>query len=372
MSDDDDPRPGHLAGLARKHAGKQPKPKPLVTRTAHFHGGFVHAPSWLSMAWAPDGSRLAVGGRAAKGAGLLEIWSPAGHHEGHSVRHLTQGIAGPVTSLAWSPDGTGLALVEQDPDSGQPEVRIRYQDRPGDGRPAGLPAGPPATQVAWSPDGTLVALSGVGTGTVLLDAAGGGVHRVIHGLSAPVAWSPKGRLIAGTDGTDGTSVALCDPDIGARVHALAGCRRSPGAIAWARHGRYLAAADGTDIRVWDTQAGHQQWTLPWVLDEGDRGPDGSVTSLHWLDGGHYLLEFRRRGAALRDEQGTTVSLVTLWDTETGRFRFWEKFWETDHYGHHLPIAALALTPDGRGMTHAVDGYAPFSWQINADLPHYLD
>jgi WD40 repeat protein len=199
------------------------------------------------------------------------------------------------------------------------------------------------------------------------------VYRVLENLSGPVAWSPAGRLIAGTDGTDGTSVVLCDPDIGARVRTLSGHRQAPGAIAWARHGRYLAVAAGTEIRVWDTQADDYQWNLPWVLAEGDRGPDGSVTCLEWLDDGHYLLEFRRRGAAMRDEQGTTVSLVTLWDTEAGRLTFWEKFWETDrqHPSRHLPIAALTLTPDGRGMTHAVDGYAPFTWQINADLPHYL-
>jgi WD40 repeat protein len=369
VSDDDDPGPGLLAGLARRRAAPPAKAQPLVTRTAQFRGGFAGA-SWLSLAWSPDGSRLAAGGLTAKGAGLLETWTRSGHHEGRAARHLTHGIAGPVVSLAWSPDGTRLATVEQNPDSGRPEVRIRGQ---AEGNPEAWPPAteaswPPATQVAWSPDGTLLALSGAGAGTVLLDAARGGVHRVLDSLSGPVAWSPAGRLIAGTDGA---SVVLCDPDTGARVGSLAGQRQPPGAIAWARHGRYLAVADGTDIRVWDTQSGDHQWTLPWAVDEGDRGPDGSVTSLEWLDNGHYLLDFRRRGAARRDEQGTTVSLVTLWDTATGGYRFWDTFWETDRYGRHLPIAALARTPDGRGMTHAVDGHAPFIWQINADLPHYL-
>jgi hypothetical protein len=60
----------------------------------------------------------------------------------------------------------------------------------------------------------------------------------------------------------------------------------------------------------------------------------------------------------------------LWDTETGKTVFNWRFYETTPQGR-MPIAAVAVTPDGRRMTHAIDGFAPVIWQINSDLPHYL-
>jgi WD40 repeat protein len=361
-----DDRDSPLAKVARRHAGKPQPLQPAVTRTTRFHGQFAHA-RWQSIAWAPDGSQLAFGGRTGKGAGVLEIWNgQSGHHEGHSARRLTDGVAGPVTALAWAPDCARLATVEENQWSGQPEVRVR-------GKAEGVRALAPlpnlvVSQVTWSPDGSLIALSGQGTGTVLVDSASGMVRRVLEGVSGPVAWEPRIRLIAGVDGT---SVVLCDPATGERVRTLTGRQQHvPAAIAWTRHGKYLAVADGEDIRVWDAEAGESQWKLPWATSEGDRGPDGSVTSLEWLDGGHYLLEFRPRGGTERDERGTTSSSVILWDTETGKTVFNWRFYETTPQGR-MPIAAIAATPDGRRMTHAIDGCAPVIWQVNSDLPHYL-
>jgi WD40 repeat protein len=361
MSDDQD---SYLTNLARRHAAKPPPSQPSVSRSARFHGAFLHT-FWQSIAWAPDGSLLAFGGRTAKGAGVLEIWNgESGHHEGHSVRHLTHGVTGPVSSLAWSPDSAYLAAVEVSQSSGQPEIHIR--SKAGDSRALAPWPDRTVSQVTWSPDGTLLALSGAGS-TVLVDFASGAVRRALDSLSGPVAWEPEGRLVAGVTGT---SVVLRDPATGERVRELTGQQHVPAAIAWARHGRYLAVADGEDIRVWDAAAGQRLWSLPWRMAEGDRGPDGSVTALEWLDGGHYLLEFRPRGCTERDARGSTSSSVILWDTEAGKTVFLQSFWETTPQGR-MPIAATVQTPDGRRMTHAADGFAPVIWQINRDLPHYL-
>src|SRR5262249_45511433 len=185
------------------------------TRVGRFHGSFPNS-YWLSAAWSPDGSQLAYGGKTQQGSGVLELWNgESGHHEGFSGRHLTHDVTGAVLSLAWAPDSRRLATVESGR-SGELAVRVRSQA--GGSRPVALPPGLPVSQVAWSPDGTLLALSGPGCpDTVLADASAGGQYRVLPGVSGPVAWEPDGRLIARVDGT---SIVLSDPVTGKKTNAL--------------------------------------------------------------------------------------------------------------------------------------------------------
>lgn len=366
MRDDDDTPSRRQLNKALKHEARPQPPKPNITRVARFTGEY-YGRSWGSMAWAPDGSLLAVGGKDARGDGCLEIWNAKGHHEGHSVRRLTHELAGPVAALAWSPDGGHLATVEESRSTGQREVRIRARDS-GPRTLSPLP-GLAVSEVTWAPDGAVVAVSGTGgaPGIFFLDAASGTVRGRLDGLSGPVAWHPEARLIAACDGT---SVVLCDPATGERAKTLSGQQHAPASIGWARHGRYLAVADGVEIRVWDADAGTRQWTLHWVTAEGDRGPDGSVTRVEWLDGGHYLMEFRQRGGAWHDEQGSTCSTHILWDTEIGDTVFLSHACER-LYQQVLPVAATSMTPDGKYITDAIDHHGPSTWQINHDLPHWL-
>ena len=46
--------------------------------------------------------------------------------------------------------------------------------------------------------------------------------------------------------------------------------------------------------------------------EGDRSDDSSVHYIGWLDGGRYLLEFRKHGAWSRSDANTRIGTVTLW------------------------------------------------------------
>jgi WD40 repeat protein len=272
-----------------------------------------------------------------------------------------------VVSLSWSPDSKRLATVESHHKSGQVTVHVRSQsDR---SRAIDLPGGVRSlSQVAWSPDGALLALSGPDCpGTVLVDPSSGGLRRVLDGVSGPVAWEPEGRLIAGVEGT---SVVLVDPVTGQRARTLAAQRHKPSALAWARHGKYLAVADGEDIFVWDTAAGNWWWKLPWTTAEGDRGPDSTVNSLDWLDGGGYLLEFRRRGGAWRDEKESTVSTVILWDTGTGQPQFVKRFYEISRADHRRPIAATVLAPAPGRIAVAIDEAPPQIWEVTGDLTHY--
>ncbi|HTR90948.1 MAG TPA: WD40 repeat domain-containing protein [Trebonia sp.] len=373
MSDDEPSRAEQrLIDHARKQQAKQqlqqPQPPGKVTikRTARFHGNEPRNAYWLSQAWSPDGTQLAYGGKTAKSDGVLDVWDGnSGHHEPFKMRHLTHDLAGMVISMAWSPDSKHLATVEEDHKSLAKAVHIRSQaEGP---RPVQFPQKLPVTQVTWSPDGSTLALSGPDCPqTVLIDASTGAQKRVLDNLSGPVAWRPDGRAIAGLYET---SVLLVDPATGGRTGRLADHEHRPTAVAWARHGGRLAVADGEKIRVWNADTSEVEWRIPWTTVEGDRGPDPAISSLQWLDGGRYLLEFRPRGGAWHDELGSTCSTLILWDVQD-RALFVELFSEVI-FKNRLPAAGVALAPDGRRCAVAFDDRLPAIWTIDGDLPNLI-
>ena len=80
--------------------------------------------------------------------------------------------------------------------------------------------------------------------------------------------------------------------------------------------------------------------------------------------------FHGKGGAWRDEKGSTVSTVILWDTETGKWQFVELFHETSRAGDPRPVAGMALAPDERRIALAFDTATPVIWRITGDLPSY--
>ena len=360
----------HLANMARRRQAPPPAVQPgsvRVTHVKHCYGD-VPGPRWKTAAWSPDGSHLVLGGAHGHNYehGALQLWNTeSGHHAGLGLRHLTHDVTGPVASLAWSPDGGHLATLETDRKSGRLAVHVRGTDK--GARVIDVPAGLPAAQVAWSDDGRLLAISAPGaTQTVLTDAASGGVRGVLEGAGGPVAWEPEGGRLAGCDGT---TVVVCDPATGQTVRRLTEHDHKPTAVAWATHGRYLAVGYGEQIRVWDAESGEWTWNMHWGLAEGDRGPDGTVNAVHWLDGGRYLIEFRARGGERRDETGGIASAVAVWDIQK-RSLVNQRFWQTWNRSS-MPLSAIATDPARRHVATVADLHPPDIWRIDGDLPDYL-
>ncbi len=206
-------------------------------RTLHGYKGGV-----TSVAFSPDGKRLASGGSELDlskpdEAVLVRLWET---NTGQQVLTI-RGHKGHVTSVAFSPDGQRLASANGgtvtlwDATTGHEVIDLRGHSGP-------------VQSVAFSPDGKRIASAGgqsfVGKpGEVKLwDATTGHEILTLHGHTGPVfsvAFSPDGQRLASTswdrtvrlwDSTTGQEVINLRGHTGA-VHSVT---FSPDGCAWPR------------------------------------------------------------------------------------------------------------------------------------------
>ena len=161
-----------------------------------------------NLAWSPDGSRIALSGYDG-----LELVDPDGSNLTTLIAH---GYVGPPT---WSPDGTTIAFTASfasaepqavyEVDADGSNLRVLFE-QPGSGRPGGL---------RWSPDGTRIAylvtapnsdpdgLRGPSTSIIpqvwIVDADGSRPSKLFAGGACcaggnwtGLSWSPDGSTIA--------------------------------------------------------------------------------------------------------------------------------------------------------------------------------
>src|SRR5208283_3573522 len=138
----------------------------------------------FSVAWSPDGDRLAFAGAE----GTIQIWSTA---TGQEI--LKFSASNPQWSVAWSPDSKRLATGGEDRtariwDATTGKEVFAFHGFDG-----------PVRSVAWNPDGRYLAAGDAGSetwnGTVKVwDTAKGQEIVDLKGKAKyPVAWSPDGK-----------------------------------------------------------------------------------------------------------------------------------------------------------------------------------
>ncbi len=168
---------GSILLFARKQSPSQPRSLP------YSYTG--HTSSVFSVAWSPDGSKLA----SASADQTAQVWDASS-----GTRLLTYtGHNDTVYSVAWSPDGSKLASASLDKtvqvwDASSGTRLLTYTGHTNE-----------VYSVAWSPDGKRLASAGLDKTAQVWDAASGTRLLTYTGHTNEVfsvAWSPDGKRVA--------------------------------------------------------------------------------------------------------------------------------------------------------------------------------
>jgi WD40 repeat protein/serine/threonine protein kinase len=251
-----------------------------------------HTGSVQSMAYSPDGKRLAGGGR---------VWDT----QTSQVLFSMPGRIGYVYNVAFSPDGKRLV-------SGSDDRTVRVWDAQTGQELLSLKGG--GVGVAYSPDSKRLA-SALDDGTVKLwDAQTGQELLTIKGHSdrvRSVAFSPDGKRLASSSRDE--TVKVWDAQTGQELLSLKG----GGGVAYSPDGKRLASGE----KVWDAQTGQELLSL-----KGARrlvfSPDGKRLASPSLE-----------------------NTVKVWDAQTEQELLTFK-------GHTEMVSSVVFSPDGRQLASA--------------------
>ncbi len=296
-----------------------------------------------AIAWSPDNVYLVAG--CANGA--VRIWNVA---KGALVIGPTSSSTNQVSSLAWSPDGTLLAVARNGEsavilwDVREARQSAVLQEQADVNRSVHF--------LAWSTDGKqLMATTDVAVR--VWDVAGARLVQTLDSQSPEdqvgrraAAWSPDGKRIATL--CDDGKVKFFDSTyklVMSRETSPWDSRRA--CMAWSPDGRHLAIPWFSGCRVLNTASGSEEFHTD-VLAWGD----GS-TGMSWLHDGSRLLCTHR-------VSGT----ITAVDAHTG-----EPLWQLAgnlHYGG----ADICISPDGRQYATAISHDRLYTWDaMQGTLAH---
>ncbi|MGA4544250.1 alpha/beta fold hydrolase [Uniformispora flossi] len=287
------------------------------------HRGGVRA-----LAFSPDGTVLAVG--TEKG---LWLWDPV---NGNALGGPLTGHKGMVNTVVFSPDGTLLATAGED-------KSVCLRD-PGTGTLLGAPfKATKATTVfaaAFSPDSTLLATSGDGVVRLWDPRAGVQVGTITTGYVRTMAFSPDGSLLATGGGPNERVVRLWDiaerrnagDPLGSRTEGVVFT------VAFSPDGSLLAAGSGGgEVRFWHPAT---------------RRPVGTPL----ICGGRFVraVAFSPDGRVLATGHSRSHGGVRLWDPETRR-PVRDPLVDSD-------VSTVAFSPDG-SLLAAGGGTTVWRWSI---------
>ncbi len=222
-----------------------------------------------AVAFAPGGATLAV----ADGRQTVTLWRVAALARGQrSAARPSQRwhVAGHTTALAWSPDGTRLAV-------GTLEGRLLVYRAPGYRAGPVRVLGSPVWALAWSPDASTLAAGGADGVVRLLTGAHLQPWRL---LLAPFHQAPV--LKVPDFGAAGTQPSAPRLAAGAAINALG----------WSAGGNLLAvSATGVPVRLWQPSRGRVVSTYRdnWDMNAVAWRPDGTLLAVAADDGSVILL-----------------------------------------------------------------------------------
>jgi WD40 repeat protein len=270
-----------------------------------------------SVAFSPDGKRIAAGGYDK----VIEVWDVTHPPEARVLGADTNRI----DCVAFSPNGKHLASTSWGVRNGT--VIIRDATTGKDIRIFKGHADASPSWVAFSPDSRRVA-SGDHEGQIRLwDPATGREDWTVRahaGSVRCVVFSPDGRHVASA-GDEG--VKVWDAATGREALSLRGGRRGSRSVAFSPDGKRLAAGGQDTVRVWDTASGKEVMAL--------KGHNSPVWTVAFSPDGRLLAS------------GSMDGTVRLWESSSGRERFLLK-------GYVGNVLSVAFSPDGKRLAVAAD------------------
>jgi WD40 repeat protein len=283
-----------------------------------------------SLAWSPDGTLLAVAGE-----GVVALWEP---HAGRRQAMLT-GHCGQVSSVAFSPDGKLLACASEGHWSGHEVMSVKggevqIWDVAAKQLRAALAKSRTEKQaLAWSPDGNLVAVASSDNAVRLWDLGTRQPRRSVlrHKQPGAVAFSPDGLALA-TGGADGTK--LWDLRTAKPRHILRGDEAT--SVAFSPAGDRLAVGTRSALLLYDTKTGRRQA----VLEKAHS--DSGVSNVAFSPDGGTLARGSNRFLG--------PGRIKLWDLRTKK--------QSRLIPGAMPseISAIAFSPDGCSLFTAGGGF----------------
>jgi WD40 repeat protein len=275
-----------------------------------------------SLAWSPDGTRLA----AASVSGQVAIYDAT---EGRAFHLFERAHTDGCDALAWRPDGTALAtagrdgawklwdtttgktLAEHDSGALWPEHMAWSSQSIGkSGHVLALGAGNRATlwtekgeqmgeaiklpktvaAVAWILEGATLAVA-TSTAVSLRNPVTAEEERTFVSREPilSMAFSPSGKWLM--TGNQDCSVHVWNTDSGVEMH-MRGYAAKVRQLAWHRGSRWLAAGGGPTISVWDCSGKGPEGRAPMLLE----WHSDQISALHYQPAGDWLASGARDGS----------------------------------------------------------------------------
>ncbi|HTU21192.1 MAG TPA: WD40 repeat domain-containing protein, partial [Gemmataceae bacterium] len=262
--------------------------------------------------WSPNGSRFAVSRYRINQSAVVDVVEVG--VEGEPRRLEDDGLA----SLAWSPDGNTIARIAWGGGGGGGWVRL-YDAATGKRLRTVSEDGSHVPLTALSRDGQTIAVWENGRTTVA-SVDTGSVRAVIEDTQPPLALSPDGQRVV----TGGPNHALILWESGGKVRIqLAGHEQEPAWASWSPDGKRIASKAHEEKRIllWDAASGERLGQLgPFVLPPNPYRPG------LWSPDGRLLAFVPVTGMGWH-----------FWDVEQNKLVNDPKKWNEEY---------LALSPDG--------------------------